>query len=135
MPKLSKQDRKEAEAIVAEIERRPAFHVACVYLERARRNYGEAAIGRPDANQNGWIGVSWLSNIVLDQTGAHVLEETLLLALEATGFKVRFGRRGAETNLAEQVLLDARRQTEFGKYTRGPRPDLSDPTDAQTGLH
>ena len=134
MPKLSKQDRKEAEAIIADIRHRPAFHLACVYLERSRRNYGAAVIGKRDKHQSGWISVGWLANIIADQTGAHVLEETLVFALVENQFKVRF-RKWPETNLAEQVLLDARRQSDFGRHTRSPRPDLSDPTDAQAGMH
>ena len=34
MTKLTKQDRREAETILAEIRRRPAYHLACVWLER-----------------------------------------------------------------------------------------------------
>ena len=132
---MNKRDRKEAEAIVADILRRPAFHLACVYLERAQRLNGTDSIGKPDENQNGWIAVSWLANVMTAHTGAHFLKETLLVALEASGFKVRAGRRGAETNLAERVLLDAWRSTDFGTRTRRLVPDLSDPTDAQTGMH
>ena len=132
---MNKRDRKEAEAIVADILRRPAFHLACVYLERAQRDYGDDSIGKPDENQNGWIAVSWLTNVMTANTGAHFLKETLLVALEASGFKVRAGRRGAETNLAERVLLNAWRSTDFGTKTRRQVPDLSDPTDAQTGMH
>ena len=135
MTKLSKQDRKEAEAIVADIRRRPAFHLACVYLERARRNYGDDCIGKRDQFQNGWVHVDRVAAIMTTHTGAHVLEETLLVALESSGFRVRSGRLGAETNLAERVLLDAWRSTDFGTRTRRLVPDLSDPTDAQTGMH
>lgn len=135
MTKLSKQDRKEAEAIVADIRRRPAFHLACVYLERARRNYGDDCIGKRDQFQNGWVHVDRAAAIMTIHTGAHVLEETLLVALEASGFKVLAGRLGVETNLAERVLLDAWRSTEFGTKTRRQAPDLSDPTVAQTGMH
>lgn len=135
MPKLSKQDRKEAEAIVANIRRRPAFHLARVYIERVRRNYGADCFGKRDEFQNGWAHVDRAAAIMTIHTGAHVLEETLLVELEASGFKVRAGRLGAETNLADRVLLNAWRATEFGTKTRRQVPDLSDPTDAQTGMH
>ena len=46
MTKMSKKDRAEGEAIAVDIRRRPAFQAACVWLERARRTYGDAVTGK-----------------------------------------------------------------------------------------
>lgn len=132
---MNKQDRIEAEAIAADIQRRPAFHLATSWLARARRTYGEEATGTADGAQSGWVTVDRVLTAMQAHTGAHVNEETALVALEASGFKVRPSRRGAETNLADRVLVEAWASTAYGKTPARALPDFSDPTDAAMALH
>lgn len=132
---MNDKDRIEAEAIAADIQRRPAFHLACVYLERARRTYGEEASGVADELSTGWVDVDRLLIPMQAHTGAHITEATALVALEHCGFKVRNTGRGIQTNLAEAVVLEAWQSTHWGKQPARELPDLSDPTDAQMGMH
>lgn len=133
MKTLTDQDRHEAETILAEIRRRPAYILACVWLERVALARPEP-FGKPDQIPNGWVTVDRVVNILHAHFGGHVHEETMLAALADKGFAVRDSRRGAETNLAEAVLLDAWQSTDFGKRPPRSLTEFSDPTDAQKGL-
>lgn len=128
-------DRIEAEAIAAEIQRRPAFHLACAWLERMRQVYGDEAIGLADEFSTGWVDVDRVLTTMQAHTGARVNEETALVALEHCGFKVRNTKRGMQTNLAEKVLLDAWQSTHWGKQPARALPDLSDPTPQMMGMN
>lgn len=133
MTKLTKQDRREAEAILAEIRRRPAYRLALAWLARVKRTY-PAHIGRPDEWHHGWESVGWLQNALKRYLAIHIEEDTLAVALECSGFKLRNSRRGwPECNLTELVVLDCLGPTPPWKTGFG---DFADPTpDAQMSLH
>lgn len=130
MKTLTDQDRAEGLTILADIRRRPAYHLACVWLERFALTH-DAPIGWPDEWQNGWVSVGWVINVLQRTFGGHVHEETMLAALADRGFTVRDSRRGAETNLSELVLID---RIKAGTKPR-PLADLSDPTPTAMGMH
>jgi hypothetical protein len=91
--------------ILTEVRSRPAYHLACIWLE----DNAMTAQGPRTAHEN--IDVSWLANIVRLLTGADILEETWLVALNDRGFRSRLAPRGLRTNLDERVLLDVIPQT------------------------
>ena len=133
MTRLTQADRAEALAAIETIKTRPAYSLATAWLDRVKAHYPEH-IGTRDEFQSGWVTVGWLQNALQRCLGVHIAEDTLAVALEVSGFKVRSNGNGngwAECNLAEQVLLDCVQQHGTFKGLTA----MSDPTDAHLGMH
>lgn len=94
-------NRSPASDVLAEIRSRPAYHLACIWLE----NNATLAGGPRLAEKR--IDLDWLARALREFTGATFAHDTLMVALTDRGYDVINTRRGLRVNMDERLVVDA----------------------------
>ncbi len=94
-------NRSPAVDVLAEIRSRPAYHLACIWLEN------NAAPGGGPRHSEKRIDLDWLARVLGEFTGAAFAHDTLMVALTDRGYDVINTRRGLRVNMDEYPVVDA----------------------------